>query len=167
MRLPADRGRVAWLAVAIALGGCSFGQASGTPQPSTAASAASRTAPASPSSVASPAQSASPSGGALKPGTYARVSADGLRIRVKAKATATPIGALFFSDVVRIRADGGVADGFHWYEIETIQTTNDLQLTGFVAGAKGDEAYLEAMPGPPSPTPPRSPSPSEVPSSTP
>jgi hypothetical protein len=94
------------------------------------------------------------------------VSVDGLRIRVSPKATATPIGALFFSDVVRIRSDAGEAGGYHWFEIETVQTANDLQLTGFIAGAKGAESYLEPMSGPPSPTPPRSASPSVSPGAT-
>jgi hypothetical protein len=66
------------------------------------------------------------------------------------------VGALFFSDVVRIRSDAGVAGSVHWYEIETVQTVNDQQLTGFIAGSQGDTPYLEPMSGPPSPTPTRS-----------
>jgi hypothetical protein len=100
--------------------------------------------------------SAAATPGALGPGTYAKVVVDGLRIRVSAKADATAVGALFFSDVVRIRADAGVSGGFHWYEIETIQTANDQHLTGYIAGAKGTTKYLEPMSGPPSPTPVRS-----------
>jgi hypothetical protein len=96
------------------------------------------------------------------------VIVDGLRIRVSAKSDSIPVGALFFSDVVRIRNDAGVSGGIHWYEIETVQTVNDQQLTGFIAGSQGDTPYLEAMSGPPSPTPRRSasPSPSASPSST-
>jgi hypothetical protein len=91
-----------------------------------------------------------------------------LRIRVSPKTDATPVGALFFSDVVRIRSDAGVAGSVHWYEIETVQTVNDQQLTGFIAGLQGDTPYLEAMSGPPSPTPTRSASslPSASPSSS-
>jgi hypothetical protein len=89
---------------------------------------------------------------------------DGLRIRVRPKADATPVGALFFSDVVKIRADAGSSGGYHWYEIETVQTVNDQQLTGFIAGSNGDTSYLEAMSGPPSPTPTRSASSSPSPS---
>jgi hypothetical protein len=129
--------------------------ATGSPTPSpTATRPASQAASVQPSPSASVAASTAP----MAPGTYARVSVDGLRIRVSPKASATAVGALFFSDVVRIRADAGEAGGFHWFEIETVQTANDEQLTGFIAGAKGDESYLEPMSGPPSPTPPRSPS---------
>lgn len=141
------------------LGACIGPFAAETPTPASVSPTPRTSQPPSVSPHPSPSPSAvaSPS---LAPGTYARVSVDGLRIRVSPKATATPIGALFFSDVVRIRSDAGIAGGYHWFEIETVQTTNDLQLTGFIAGAKGDEAYLTPMSGPPPPTPSRSASPS-------
>jgi hypothetical protein len=152
----------ALLAAAIGIGGCLLTTPSATPPPSSQPPAVSA-APSVSTGASTPA-SASPvaSGGALAPGTYARVTADGdgLRIRVSPKATATPIGALFVRDVVRIRADAGVSGGYHWYEVETVQTFNDQQLVGFVAGSRGDAIYLEAMSGPPSPTPVRSASPS-------
>lgn len=153
------RWAAALAALAVTLGGCLLGGPSPTPVPSIQAPAVSTAPSASTASVA-PSRSAAASAGPLAPGSYARVSVDGLRIRTGAKATATAIGSLFFSDVVRIRADAGIAGGYHWYEIETVQTANDLSLTGFIAGAKGGEAYLQPMSGPPSPTPPRSASPS-------
>jgi hypothetical protein len=138
--------------------GCVFGSPTPSPTPveSTRPSDAAPTPSASGSAAASP--SAAASLGSLGPGTYAKVVGDGLRIRVSAKTDATAVGALSFSDVVRIRADAGVSGGYHWYEIETIQTANDQHLTGYVAGSKGDTKYLEPMSGPPSPTPVRSPS---------
>ncbi len=139
------------------ISGCVFGSPTPSPTPleSTRPSDAASTHATSDSAAVSPSAAASP---ALGPGTYAKVVGDGLRIRVSAKTDATAVGALSFSDVVRIRADAGVSGGYHWYEIETIQTTNDQHLTGYVAGAKGDTMYLEPMSGPPSPTPVRSPS---------
>jgi hypothetical protein len=138
--------------------GCVFGSPTPSPTPleSTRPSDAAVTPTPSGSAAASSSAAASPR--ALGPGTYARVVVDGLRIRVSAKSDATAVGALFFSDVVRIRADAGVSGGYHWYEIETIQTANDQHLTGYIAGSKGDTKYLEPMSGPPSPTPVRSPS---------
>jgi hypothetical protein len=138
--------------------GCVSG--SPTPSPTPVESIGPSDAAPTPAASSSPAVSASAaaSPGALGPGTYAKVVVDGLRIRVRPKADATAVGALFFSDVVRIRADAGVSGGYHWYEIETIQTANDQHLTGYMAGSKGDTKYLEPMAGPPSPTPVRSPS---------
>ena len=147
-------------ALAVTLGGCLLGGPSPTPVPSSRPPAVSTGPSASAVASVVPSASAAASAGPLAPGSYARVSVDGLRIRTAAKAPATAIGSLFFSDVVRIRADAGVSGGYHWYEIETVQTFNDLSLTGFIAGAKGSESYLEPMSGPPSPTPPRSASPS-------
>jgi hypothetical protein len=166
-------GASALLALAMGTGGCVFGQPSETPGPSSSPPAASRSpagssAPSA-SAAGSVAASATPAagGGPLAAGTYARVKVDGLRIRVSAKATATPVGALFVDDVVQIRSDAGVSGGYHWYEIETVQTFNDQHQIGFIAGAKGAESYLEPMSGPPSPTPPRSASPSAKPSGSP
>jgi hypothetical protein len=137
--------------------GCVIGSPTPSPTPleSTRPSDAAVTPTPSGSAAASP-SAASPR--ALGPGTYAKVVVDGLRIRVSAKSDATAVGALFFSDVVRIRADAGVSGGYHWYEIETIQTANDQHLTGYIAGSKGDTKYLEPMSGPPSASPVRSPS---------
>lgn len=148
------------LVLAIVTSGCFF-RASPTPSASTAPSGSG--APSASVQVSAPpsaAASASAAPQALVPGVYARVKVDGLRIRVAAKADATAVGALFLSDVVRIKADAGVAGGFHWYEVETIQTYNDQHLTGFIAGAKGDEPYLEVLAGTPAPTPTRSATPS-------
>ena len=159
-RAPSARWAAAVAALSVTLGGCLLGGPSPTPVPSSRPPAVS-TAPSA-STVASAVASASApaSAGPLAPGSYARVSVDGLKIRTGAKTTATAIGALFFSDVVRIRADAGTAGGYHWFEIETVQTVNDLSLTGYIAGAKGSDSYLQPMSGPPSPTPPRSASPS-------
>ncbi len=146
------------VAVLALLGGC-FG---GSPSPSASGSARPPTAAASGSlPEASPSgeggATSEPSAGELTKGTYAQVVVDGLRVRVSAKADATPVGALFFGDVVRIRGEAGTAGGYTWYEIESFHTANDQPVTGFVAGAKGGTAYLKALAGKPSPTPSRSP----------
>jgi hypothetical protein len=140
---------------ALALAACSIGPAPSSPTPIATLHEGPSPVQLTPSPSPTP---TAPSG--LVAGAYARVTADGLRIRVAARTNATPVGALFFGDVVKIRSDAASSGGYHWYEIETVQTANDQQLTGFIAGAKGDESYLEPMSGPPSPTPPRSPSPS-------
>jgi hypothetical protein len=138
----------------------------GSPSPSATASASSSIAASTPRASSSARASASTlaSPGALGPGSYAKVLVDGLRIRLKARADATAVGALFVNDVVRIRADAGVSGGIHWYEIETIQTGTDQHLTGYIAGATGDTAYLEAMSGPPTPKPSATPTSSAGPS---
>ena len=148
----------AGLTVLALLGGC-FG---GTPSPSATVSAAPPSLAASGSlPEASPSgdsgATSEPSAGELTKGTYAQVMVDGLRVRVSAKADATPVGALFFGDVVRIRAAAGTSGGYTWYEVESFHTANDQPVTGFVAGAKGGTAYLKALAGKPSPTPSRSP----------
>ncbi len=145
------------------LGGCLFG----SPSPSASApidvpsAQATGSLPEASPSVA-PTGSAEPTG-TLGPGTYAKVTVDGLRVRISAKADATPVGALFFGDVVRIRANAGTAGGYSWYQVETVQTANDQPLLGYVAGAKGTDQYLEAMAGPPPPTPSHTPTPSPAP----
>jgi len=151
-------------ALAVTLGACLLDEPSSTPVPSSSPAAASSAASASAVASVLPSASAAVSAGPLAPGSYARVSVDGLKIRTSAKIGATAIGALFFSDVVRIRADAGVAGGYHWYEIETVQTFNDQQLIGFVAGSSATTVFLTPMSGPPSPTPTRSASPSASPS---
>ncbi len=147
----------ALVAAAALLSGC-FG---GSPSASPSAPAVSPSAATGSASVSQAPASASvaPAGGELGVGTYAQVMVDGLRVRVSAKASATPVGALFFGDVVRIRAKAGEAGGYTWYEVESFQTANDQPVTGYVAGAKGDTAYLKALAGKPSPTPSRSPTP--------
>jgi hypothetical protein len=157
---------LALLGLAVGVGGCLLGGPSQTPISSSGAPAASAPPSAPPASTVASAIPVA-SGGVLAPGTYARVSVDGLKIRTAAKTTATAIGALFFSDVVLVRSDAGESGGYHWYEVETVQTFNDTHLVGFIAGAKGGESYLEAMPGPPSPSPTRSASPSAAPSASP
>jgi hypothetical protein len=157
---------LASLAALLLLGGC-FG---GSPSPSASATAEVPSAQASGSvpevSASAEASAPAPSGGKLTQGTYARVIVDGLRVRISAKADATAVGALFFGDVVRIRATAGTSGGFTWYQVESVQTANDQPLLGYVAGAKGATAYLEAMAGPPPPTPPHTPTPSPAPSAS-
>ncbi len=148
------------------LGGC----LNGSPSPSASApidvasSLPTGSLPEASVSVA-PSGSAEPAG-TMGPGIYAKVIVDGLRVRIAAKADATPVGALFFGDVVRIRAEAGTSGGFTWYQVETVQTANDQPLLGYVAGAKGNTAYLEAMAGPPAPTPSHTPRPSPTPSAS-
>lgn len=158
------RWAVAVAALAVIMGGCLLGEPSSTPVPSSSSPAASTGSSASAAASVVPSASVAASAGPLAPGSYARVAVDGLKIRTSAKTAATAIGALFLSDVVRIRADAGVAGGYHWYEIETVQTFNDQQLIGFVAGSSATTAFLTPMSGPPSPTPARSASPSASPS---
>ncbi len=155
---------VAGLAAALLLGGCLFG----SPSPSASAPidvpSAQPTGSVPEASASDGTPASSPSGGTLSQGAYAKVIVDGLRVRISAKADATPLGALFFGDVVRIRAEAGTAGGFTWYQVETVQTANDQPLLGYVAGAKGDTRYLEVMAGPPPPTPSHTPTPSPAPS---
>ncbi len=157
---------LASLAALLLLGGC-FG---GSPSPSASATVEVPSAQASGSvpevSASAEASAPAPSGGKLTQGTYARVIVDGLRVRISAKADATAVGALFFGDVVRIRATAGTSGGFTWYQVESVQTANDQPLLGYVAGAKGATPYLEAMAGPPPPTPPHTPTPSPAPSAS-
>jgi len=152
------------LSLLVVASGCLLGSPAPTATTSASSSIATTTPRASSSARASASTVASP--GTLGPGTYAKVLVDGLRIRLKAKADATAVGALFVNDVVRIRADAGVSGGIHWYDIETIQTGSDQHLTGFIAGAKGGTAYLEAMSGPPPPKPSATPRSSAAPTAS-
>jgi hypothetical protein len=155
-------------AIALLGAGCLFGSTSPTPgasastavsTPTEAGSAAPATSGPSATGTAAPA----PSG--LAAGIYARVVVDGLNVRISAKTDATPIGALFFGDVVLIRSDAGMVGGLHWYEIETYQTANNQRLLGFVAAGANGQAFLEALAGKPSPTP--VPTPTPAPTATP
>jgi hypothetical protein len=143
-------------AVAVLGAGCLFNSASPTPAATVTPTDLTPTlAPGSgaPSTAVTAAGTASPAPSGLAAGIYARVTVDGLRVRISAKADATPIGALFFGDVVLVRSDAGVVGGLHWWEIETYQTANDQRLLGFVAAGANGQAFLEALPGKPSPTP--------------
>ncbi len=151
----------------ILLGGCLFGSPSPSASPSASAPIdvpSAQPTGSVPEASASAGSPSSPSGGTLGQGTYAKVIVDGLRVRISAKADATAVGALFFGDVVRIRAEAGTSGGFTWYQVETVQTANDQPLLGYVAGAKGATPFLEAMAGPPPPTPSHTPTPSPAPS---
>jgi hypothetical protein len=156
----------AFAGTALFLGGC----LNGAPSPSASAPidtpsvAPAGSLPEASASVA-PTGSVAPAG-TLGAGIYAKVIVDGLRVRIAAKADATPVGALFFGDVVRIRAAAGTVGGFTWYQVETVQTANDQPLLGYVAGAHGSDAYLQAMAGPPPPTPSHTPTPSPAPSAS-
>ena len=166
---PAPRRRpllAASIAVLVAglAGGCFLSSSpSASPSPSSGQPASGPPGSQAERATPSPSKSAAPAG-ELAPGTYAQVLVDGLRVRVDAKPDATAVGALFFGDVVRIRASAGKAGGYTWYEVETYQTINDTPLTGYVAGAHGEEAYLKALAAKPSPTPSHSPTPSPTPS---
>lgn len=161
---------LAAVAALLVLGGCLFGSPSPSPSVPIDVPSAQPTGSlpqASASAAGSGSETPAPSGGKLSEGTYAKVIVDGLRVRISAKADATPVGALFFGDVVRIRGEAGTSGGFTWYQVETVQTANDQPLLGYVAGAKGDTPYLQAMAGPPPPTPSHTPTPSPAPSGSP
>jgi hypothetical protein len=164
-----------WLALGAALtvlallsAGCLFGSgsptpvATGTPGPGSPTSAPGSVVPSSSEAPASGTPAPVPTG--LAAGVYAQVVVDGLNVRVNPKSDATPIGQLFFGDVVLVRSDAGVVAGVHWYEIETYQTVNDQRLIGYVAGAASGQSYLQPLAGKPSPTPSPTPTPVLTPS---
>jgi hypothetical protein len=139
------------LSLLVLTSGCLLGSPS--PTPSLAASPTVSVSTPKASASGTPHASVAASPRALGPGVYAKVLVDGLRVRLSPRAKSTPVGALFTGDVVLIKSGVTQADGYSWYQVDAVQTANGGSLSGYIAGAKGSEQYLQAMAGPPSPTP--------------
>ena len=99
----------------------------------------------------------------LSAGSYGKILADGVRVRIQPALDATVVGALFTGDVVRILAPAQVVDGLVWYQVETVVLqAGGPPIRGYVAAGSDGQVYLEptTAPPPPTPTPSASPSPS-------
>lgn len=101
----------------------------------------------------------------MSAGSYAEVVADGVRVRVQPSLDATPVGALYNGDVVRIIEPAFVAEGLAWYRVESVVTQSGESVSGYMAAGSGDQVYLVPTTAPPPPTPTPSPSPSPTASS--
>ena len=102
----------------------------------------------------------------LSAGSYGKILADGVRVRVQPALDATVVGALFTGDVVRILSPAQVVEGLVWYQVETVVLqAGGSPIRGYMAAGSDGQVYLEptTAPPPPTPTPSASPSPSATP----
>ncbi len=102
----------------------------------------------------------------LSAGSYGKILADGVRVRVQPALDATVVGALFTGDVVRILSPAQVVEGLVWYQVETVVLqAGGSPIRGYMAAGSDGQVYLEptTAPPPPTPTPSASPSSSATP----